>query len=358
MRVLIVRLRALGDVIHGLPVACALKDRVPGAYVGWLAEERAGEILLDHPAIDQRIVVPSGWTRSPARILRLRRELAAARFDVVLDLQGVRSSVFAALLTGAARRLGFIGMVSHELRKLVRDVDRLRALSRVISRPLRFEVVTAASEHIVDRYLEILAPLGVAASPVRFGLAESARDRGAAQHLLRDARLADTAYAILNPGGPPPRTWPSDRFAALARHLDSAHGLPTLVVQGRTEDEREAAGEIVATAGGRARLLPQLPLAQLAALARRARVFISGDTGPLHLAAAVGTPCIGLIGHELATRFSPYGPGNIVVEGHPAPTCGAHRAGLRVDAMRAIEVAAVCRACDRLLAACPALVER
>ena len=358
MRVLIVRLRALGDVIHGLPVACALKDQVPGAYIGWLAEERAGEILLDHPAIDQRVVVPSGWTRSPARILRLRRELAAAHFDVVLDLQGVRSSVFAALLAGAPRRLGFVGMVSHELRYLVRDADLLRALSRAIARPLRFEVVTAASEHIVDRYLEILAPLGVAALPVRFGLAEVATDADGVLQLLHDARLADAGFAILNPGGPPSRTWRPERFAALARHLDSMHGLPALVVQGRSGGEREAASEIVAAAGGRTRLLPQLPLAQLGALARRARAFISADTGPLHLAAAVGAPCIGLIGHALAARFAPYGPGNIVVQGNPPLTHGAQGARSGVEAMRAIDVDAVCRACDRLLAAGPARVAR
>ncbi len=316
MRVLIVRLRAIGDVIHGLPVACALKDHVPGAFVAWLAEDRASELLVGHPAIDQRITVARGWAQ-------LRRELRALRFDVVLDLHGVRSSVLATILSGAPRRLGFVGMVSHEARRLITNENRQRALSRMIAGAARVELVQARSSHIVDRYLEILAPLGVHAPVARFGFPE----------FDDDASGVDGAFAVINCGGPVARMWPADRFAAVARYLGSAHGLPTLV-HGWGERELDASRRIVAESQGHARLTPALSLRQLAALARRSRVFISADTGPLHLAAAVGAPCIGLIGSATAERFRPYGHGNIVVPGEPV-------AAIRVDD--------VCQACDRIL---------
>ena len=101
MRILIIRLRAIGDVIHGLPVACAIKDRFPGAFVGWLAEDWASDVLEGHASIDQRIALPRRWERSPLALWNLRCDLRASRFDVVVDLQGVRGSVLAALLSGA-----------------------------------------------------------------------------------------------------------------------------------------------------------------------------------------------------------------------------------------------------------------
>ena len=303
MRILIVRLRAIGDLIHAVPVACAVKDFVPGAFVAWLAEDWASEVLAGHPAIDQCVAVPRGWARSAAWILRLRRELRALRFDVVLDLQGVRSSVFAAILSGAPRRLGFVGMVSHEARWLVTKEDSLRALSRAIDGPLHFELVRSSSDHIVDRYLEILSPLGVNVTKVRFGLPELEEDAREIGRMLHDLSVDVRTFAVVNSGGPVWRMWPADRFAAVARFLGSAHRMSTVVVQGWRDWEQQAARKIVAESGGHARMAPPLSLGQLSALARRSRVFISGDTGPLHLAAAVGAPCIGLIGHSLAGWF-------------------------------------------------------
>jgi heptosyltransferase-1 len=339
----------MGDVIHGLPVACAIKDYLPGAFVAWLAEDWASQVLDGHPAIDQLITVPPSWTRSLPQMLRLRRQLRASRFDVVLDLQGVRGTVFASLLSGAPRRLGFIGMVSHELRQLIPNEEWLRALSRALGRMLHFELVRAASDHIVDRYLEILAPLGVRALQPRFGLLESEEDAQAAGRLLHDAGLDGRAYAVIYAGGPTFRMWPADRFAAVAGYLGSSHALPTVVAPGLLDREQQAAREIVAGSGGHARLAPVLPLGPLGALARRSRLFLSADTGPLHLAAAVGAPCIGLIGHALADWVRPYGEGNILLRGKPVPAHRARHGGLGGDAMQAIGVETVCRACDRIL---------
>jgi heptosyltransferase I len=353
MRVLIVRLRAIGDVIHALPVACALKDQVPGVFVGWLAEAWASKVIRAHDAIDQHITVAPGWARSFRQVLRLRRELRALRFDVVLDLQGVRSSVFAALLSGAPRRLGFAGMIGHEFRQLISSTDRIHSISQGIARRLHFGLVWARSEHIVDRYLEILTPLCGRAGVPRFDIPESDDDAEVVRSFLRSVGLQEREFAVINPGGPVWRRWPAERFAAVADHLASSHRLPTVVLPG-LRDEMQAAQQVVALAETRAVLAPQLPLSQLGALARRSQVFLSGDTGPLHLAAAVGAKCIGLIGHEFAERLRPYGLGNIVVRGKPVPFHLLRHGGLGEDAMKAINVDEVCRACDEALAGRPA----
>src|SRR5262249_51973159 len=267
-----------------------------------------------------------------------------------LDLQGVRSSVLAAVLSGARRRLGFIGMVSHQLRGLIRSDDAQRALSRVIARPLGFELVTASRQHIVDRYLEILEPLGVGSPRARFSITESAADAVTIERLRDDARVTTLGYAVLNAGGPAFKRWPAERFAAVARHLEKRHHLPTVVVHGLGDEERQAAEATVAAAGGTAQLMPLLTVGQLATLARGSRLFVSGDTGPLHLAAAVGAPCVGLIGHALPERFRPYGAGNMVLAGKAVPLHLARHNGLGADAMMHIDVDAVCRASDTMLA--------
>jgi len=350
MRILVVRLRAIGDVIHALPVACALRDHLPGVFVGWLAEDWASEVLIGHPALDELITVPRQWARSLREILRLRRQLRVLRFDAVLDLQGVRSTVLAALLSGARKRLGFAGMAVHDLHRLISNPEHLHSLSRAIARAFHFELVRARSEHIVDRYLEILSPLGVSAGAARFGLPESKKDMQMVARYLDTAGIREKHYAVINPGGPASRRWPPERFAAVATYLSSAHGLRTVVLPGVGNEERRAAQAVVAGAADQATLAPPLTLGQLGVLARRSRIFLSGDTGPLHLAAAVEASCIGLIAHELAGRFRPYGSANLVVRGMPVSMHALRQNGLGGDAMQAIGVDAVYWACDEILA--------
>ncbi len=323
---------------------------MPGAFVGWLVEDWAGEVIIGHPAIDELITVPRQWAGSLREILRLRRKLRVLRFDAVLDLQGVRSTMLAALLSGAPKRLGFAGMAVHELRRLISNPDHLHFISRAIARSLDFEAVCARSEHIVDRYLEILTPLGVSAGEARFGLPESEKDTQMVARYLSTAGILEKHYVILNPGGRASRRWPPERFAAVATYLSSSHSLRSVVLPGVSNDERRAAQAVVVGAEEHATLAPPLTLGQLGALARRSRIFLSGDTGPLHLAAAVGAPCIGLIAHDLAGRFRPYGSANLVVRGTPVPWQMLRQNRLGTDAMEAIGVDAVYQACDEILA--------
>ena len=151
-RILLVRLSAIGDVIHGLPVLCALRERFPEAHLSWVVERTAATLLKDHPALDELIVLPRGWLKSPGEVWRLRERLRGLRPDVTIDLQGLTKSAIAARLSGCRRRIGFGDEKGREL-----------------SPWLNTELVDAPAAHVIDANLQLLAPLGIHApgGPIR-----------------------------------------------------------------------------------------------------------------------------------------------------------------------------------------------
>ncbi len=331
-RILIVRLSAIGDVIHGIPVACAIRQRLPQAHVAWMVEGRSADLLRGHGAIDEVIAVPRGWLKSPAFVWRLTRQLRRQRYDVTLDLQGLTKSALLARLSGAKRRIGFSGWEGREL-----------------SPWLNNELVAATTTHVIDRNLELLRPLGIVAPTVRFDLPESAADRATAERIAAEAPLRG-GFAVINPGaGWPSKWWPRDRFAAVARFLGEREAMPSLVVWAGPQ-ERAWAEEIAALSQGHAQLAPATALTELAAVVRRARLFVASDTGPLHLAAAVGTPCVGLYGPVPAERNGPYGPRHVSLQKMCLPTRSRQRRNAGPESMEAISVDDVCQACRQVLA--------
>ena len=335
-RILIVRLSAIGDVIHGLPVLNALRDRYPHARLAWVVEDRASDLLRGHASLDELITVPRGWLKSPRVVWQLRRRLRALRPDVSIDLQGLAKSAIVARLSGAGRRIGF-GC----------------AKGRELSRWLNNELVESAAAHIIDCNLQLLQPLGIESPAVRFAVAESQQDAQWARQTIAQAGLGE-GFALLNPGaGWPSKLWPADRFAAVAAYFGRQLRLPAVVVWAG-QKERALAERIVADRAGGARLAPPTTLGQLAALARRARLFVGSDTGPLHLAVAVGTPCVGLYGPMPAERNGPYGPGHIAIQKATFQGTSRQRRAAPASLMEAIEVKDVCEACARLLRRDPA----
>jgi lipopolysaccharide heptosyltransferase I len=331
-RVLIVRLSAIGDVLHGLPVLNALRDALPAAWLGWIVEGRTAELLQGHRALDEVIQVPRGWLKSPATVWRLRRRLRALRIEVAIDLQGLTKSALAAWLSGARRRIGPAGAEGREL-----------------SSWLNNERVEPRAAHVVDRYLELLRPLGIHPVQARFDLPEPAPAAVMAGQTLAGLGL-NSGFAIINPGaGWPSKLWPPDRFAQLARHLGHRRGVPSLVVWAGPQ-EHAWADEIVRASAGQARLAPPTSLVELAALCRRARLFIGSDTGPLHLAAAVGTPCVGLFGPMPAARNGPYGAQHIALQQVLLTGSSRERRTANNESMQAIPVDQVAAACDTILA--------
>lgn len=330
-RIALVRLSAIGDVIHGLPVLCALRDQMPQAALAWVVEERAAALLRGHAALDELITVPRGWLKSPRLVWDLRRRLRAFRPNVTVDLQGLTKSAVAAWLSGCRQRVGFGGEKGREL-----------------SPWLNNRRVATSAPHIIDANLELLRPFELGPIQARFGIVETTADRAAAERIMGEAGLGE-GFAVLNPGaGWPSKLWPPQRFAAVARHLGDVCHLASLVVWAGAE-EHAWAEQIVAGSGGHARLAPRTSLTELAALARRGRLFVGSDTGPLHLAAAVGTPCVGLYGPMPAERNGPYGPGHIALQQVHFEGTSRERRNAPSSLMEAITVEHVCAACERLL---------
>ena len=330
-RILLVRLSAVGDVIHGLPVLNALRERFPQAFLGWVVEQRAATLLEGHPALDERILLPRGWLKSPRTVWQLRRRLHQLRFDLAIDIQGLTKSAIAAWLSGAGRRIGFGDEKGREL-----------------SRWLNNELVHTSAPHIIDSNLQLLLPLGIDRPTVRFEIPERAVDGQRAEQMVESAGLSG-GFAVVNPGaGWPSKLWPPERYAAVARHLAARQALPSLVVWAGSQEEAWAR-QIVAESDGAARLAPATTLLELAAVTRRARLFVGSDTGPLHLAAAVGTPCVGLFGPMPAERNGPYGPQHEAVQQGVFQGTNRERRTAPPTLMHAIRVELVCEACDRVL---------
>ncbi|MGI9456969.1 MAG: glycosyltransferase family 9 protein [Aeoliella sp.] len=331
-RILIVRLSALGDVIHGLPVASALRERFPSAMLAWSVEGRAAELIEGHPDLDEVVHLPRRWWRSYSAIRSLRQQLHELQFDITVDLQCLTKSAIVAWLSGAPRRLGAGGSNGRELSKWFNN-----------------ELISCDASHVVDHYLQILRPLGIYDPPVRFKLPERSCDSQFAEQALAQVSLLATQFAILNPGaGWPSKLWPAERYGDVAKHLLQTHGMQSLAVWGG-EQERPLAESIVAASNGAAIIAPATTMRQLAAVTRRASLFVGSDTGPMHLAVAVDTPTISLHGTSRADWCGAYGAANIRLQEYYHAGTARERRAADNTAMRAISAEKVSTACDDLL---------
>jgi lipopolysaccharide heptosyltransferase I len=306
-RIAIVKLSSLGDVIHALPVARALRRGLPGAHLTWVVEAREYAILRDHPDLDAVVPVdtrlwrrliwrPAGAREVLGKIGRLRMRIRRAAFDVAIDLQGLIKSGLLTAYTGAPVRIGF---------SAARCRERLNAVftNRRVTPP-------ASARHVVEQYLSLLTPLGITPAPPEFFVpVPSAAGRRMDELLLKEGVKRGDRLVAINPGaGRPDKRWPVERFRALADRLAIEAGARLLVLWG--PDESHMARQIaVGLPGAGAVLAPPTDLGELTALLQRCRLMIANDTGPLHLAAALGTPCLGLFGPTSAERNGPYGPG-------------------------------------------------
>jgi lipopolysaccharide heptosyltransferase I len=344
-RFLIVRLGALGDVVHAIPVAAALRRAFPAATIDWLVSAKHREILDLVPVIDRRLMVndrggASGGMSLPAAIRDMRR----ARYDVAFDLQGLIKSALLARASGAARVVGFAtGVARERLAPLFYtesyDPD---AGGRDDSRETR---------HVVALNLGLLSVVGVRTAATEFPIADVESEAARIARQQTGGR-----YALVNPGAAwPNKRGPPARLAAVTAALRARHGLMSVVVWGPGEEA--LAAEVVAGAGGAAILSPKTRVADLVALARGAALMVSGDTGPLHLAAAVGTPIVGIYGPTHPARNGPLSPDDIAVSRDAVCQCH-HRRRCRLARMCLldIEVAEVMDAVDRRLSAEPGRV--
>ena len=290
-RILVLRLGSLGDIVHTLPAVAALRDTFPAAQIDWLIERKWSPLLASNPSFVSTISLDRGLAGTLAAVRTLRRNA----YSCVIDFQSLYKSALFSLLSGAPRRIGFDRASARESGAALFYTHR----------------VSATGTHIIDQLLSLAAGAGARIGPARFPLVIP---NTAQQEISR--RLAGqgiTGYIVVSPGGGwRSKCWPPERYGELCRALERDRGLCAVVNFGPGE---ESLAEAVCRAPAPAspvRFETNLP--QLMALLARARLVVAADTGPLHLAAALGAPVVALFGPTNPQRNGPYFPADVVVQ--------------------------------------------
>jgi ADP-heptose:LPS heptosyltransferase len=328
---LIVRLSAVGDVVHTLPCLGALLRH--GWETGWVVEP-AGHVLLEgQPWLSHLVATPGARAFRLPMARRAINGLRERHYDVALDFQGLWKSAVWARLSGAPRVVGFAAPWRRE-----------GLSSFLIREPVE---LPPDITHVIDKNLALLRALGIDAVGSReFPLPPSQRQAEAVQRQLDELGLGP--FAILNPGGGwPGKLWSPERYGMVARGLRE-RGLACLVSWGPGE-ERLADRVVAASDGAALRCFPTT-LLEYTELAKRARLVLAADTGPLHIACAVGTPVVGIYGPTDPARNGPFSANDLVVRRTPlCSPCHKHRCDVHEGVMDAITASEVLRALDRRL---------
>ena len=331
MKALLVRLSSIGDVVHTLPALAALHRH--GWETGWLVEPPARVLLEDSAVLGQVLSAPRAKAFHWGAAWRTLRELRAARYDVALDFQGLWKSAAWARLTGAPRVVGW-GRHSR------REPDSAVLLKEIVPR--------TGHGHVIDKNLELLRPLGIEAAGLReFPLPPSAEAVARVDAGL--AGVGGDGLVVLNPGGGwASKLWPAERFGELAKGIRDL-GLRPLVSWGPGEEG--LADRVVAASGGAAVRSFPTTLLDYVEIARRARLVVAADTGPLHLACAVGTPVVALFGPTDPARNGPFATDDVVIRRTPPCAPCYSRACVRhAGVMGTLPVEEVLTAAQRRLA--------
>jgi len=297
-RILILKPSALGDIIHTLPLLVSLKKAFPSRYIAWAVKEKFADLLWKNPYLDEAII----WKERG--FWRFVKDIRDKRFDIVLDLQGLFRTGLVAYLSKAPQRWGFLKEETKEKQLFFLNIR-----------------VPTPSENIVEKYLDFAEHLQ-ADRIVEFPLVER---EPAKEHISQyfqrlDISPSEKIIALIQGTGWENKTWKAERFAQLGRLIDSKKSWKVMLIWGIGEAEKEKAYKINKMAAGRLLVAPATTIAQLVSLLKRCSMAIGGDTGPLHLAAALGLPVVGLYGPTPPSRNGPFTDKKEIIY-HPPSTC-------------------------------------
>jgi lipopolysaccharide heptosyltransferase I len=345
-RLLIVRLSAMGDVIHTLPAAQALRKAYPEAMIGWIIEERWAELLCaagaarrgsrsaQRPLVDWvHTVNLKGWRKAlfslhgVEPIARVWNDVRAAGYQVAIDLQGAIRSAVLARWSGASVVYG-----TREPRESAAALWYTRQ-------------ATARGKHVIEQGLSVVESL--VGKKLVVPAAQFPRDVAAEEGIEERLReFGAEKFAILNPGaGWGAKRWPAERYGQVARDLAKC-GLQSVLNYGPGEEDLARTAETASEGAARAF---QCSISELIALTRRAELFVGGDTGPLHLAAALRVPVVAIFGPTDPARNGPYGTRSVVLR-NPASTTTHARNPRTDEAMLGIGIEEVVNGAQSLLA--------
>ena len=336
MKILIIKLSAIGDVVQTLPALEAIKKTYPKGEITWVVEEAAAGILEGHPLIHRLLISRrKSWIRmlknpltfftGMKRIIVFLRELRSTRYDIAIDFQGLLKSGMLIGLARAQRKIGF---------------DRTREFSYLF---LNEKLPPYEKEkHALERYLEVARYLG-AVNPSPTCELPIEREVSLMKQRIKGVRQDVRPLIVINPVARwRTKLWSEQKFAELADRLIQEKN--ALIIFTGSSDDREVIGRIVSMMKRKAEnWAGETTLKELTALASLSNLFITTDTGPMHLAAAAGAKVLALFGPTAPWRTGPYGESHIVVrKGLECSPCFQRKCG-DVQCMDAITVEEVMR---------------
>jgi len=300
-RFLVVRLGSLGDLVHTLPAVSAIRRARADAEIDWLVDAVHLDFLSLVPILSSVVVLRD---RTASAWLAARTELRARCYDAALDFQGLIKSAALARLSGATRVIGF-------------DRRALREGAAALLYSERVEV--GEGRHVIQKNLRLASAVGAQPGVLDFPIRPVESPALAALQARGINR-----FALINPGAAwPNKRWPPASFGQIATRLRERHGLGSVVLWG--PGEQSLATEIAAASGGAAVEAPPTTLQDLVGLSRAASLMVSGDTGPLHIAAAVGTPVVALFGPTDPGRNGPWDSRDVAIGRYDRCDCHYER---------------------------------
>jgi lipopolysaccharide heptosyltransferase I len=297
-RILMIRLSSLGDILHALPALRSLRAGHPGARIDWLVESRMAFLVRAFPDVDGIVEIdtralrrPRSWPGSWRALIGTLARLRSGRYDLAIDFQGLIKTAFLAVASGARRRIGFSSGLARERPASWFYHERLHPPGEEL--------------HVVRLNLELARVAGGVAVEIGSRLEIPVGDREPVLARIRREQLS--GCVIINPGGGwSTKRWAPRRFAALADRIARELGVPVVVTT--APGESHLYREIVRASAASPPRQVELGFLELVPLLETARLFVGGDTGPLHLAAVVGTPVVGIFGPTSPVRNGPLGP--------------------------------------------------
>ncbi len=322
--ILIIKMSSLGDILHALPFAAALRERFPQAKISWLVHPQFAGFIPEAPYIDEVLYFDKAamkrmsWGERWRYLQKIRQELRKKKFDLVVDLQGLLKSGLMAFFTNCPTKIGY---------------GEMREGSGLVSKAI---VGKHINDHVIERYLDVARYLGAKVEKVNFPLPSLAEAEekirtklsasGLAKPLDIKSRLGANGlyrYVVLVPGARwETKAWPVEYFAQVAAQM-LRQGYYVVLAGGKNEATLgQQITNLLAKPSGLVNLMGQTDLKELAVLIKNCAFYLSGDTGPLHMASAYGKPLVALYGPTKPERTGPYGNSSATVVVAQMPCAG------------------------------------
>lgn len=305
--ILIIKMSSLGDILHTLPFAAALRKRYPQAKISWLVHPQFAGFVPDKPVIDEVLYFDKvkfkkmGLLDKVKYFFSMRSMLHSKHFDLVIDMQGLFKSAVLAAISGCSNRIGYCEM---------------REGSGFISKAI---CGSHSKDHVIERYLDVARYLGADVEKVDFPMPDLTSESRSVQKKLAEQNVTGD-YVVFVPGARwQTKEWLVEHYAELARMI-LADGMQVVLAGG--PDDLDKGNEIKELCPEAANLIGETSLRELAALIQECAVYISADTGPLHFAAALKKPLVAMYGPTKADRTGPYGSDKASVLLSPAACAG------------------------------------